>query len=80
MPNDIAKNLISVIQSIKNAAMNVERNPADVSLVVVSKTQPVKSIQLALDRGYSVLAKIKFKKQKKSGPISSRPIRKQRYI
>ena len=68
MPNDIAKNLISVIQSIKNAAMNVERNPADVSLVVVSKTQPVKSIQLALDRGYSVFGENKVQEAEEKWP------------
>ena len=68
MPNDIAKNLISVIQLIKNAAMNVERNPADVSLVVVSKTQPVKSIQLALDRGYSVFGENKVQEAEEKWP------------
>ena len=68
MPNDIAKNLISVIQSIKNAAMNVERNPADVSLVVVSKTQPVKSIQLALDRGHSVFGENKVQEAEEKWP------------
>ena len=68
MPNDIAKNLISVIQSIKNAAMNVERNPADVSLVVVSKTQPVKSIQLALDRGDSVFGENKVQEAEEKWP------------
>ena len=68
MPNDIAKNLISVIQTIKNAAMNVERNPADVSLVVVSKTQPVKSIQLALDRGYSVFGENKVQEAEEKWP------------
>ena len=68
MPNDIAINIISVIQSIKNAAMNVERNPADVSLVVVSKTQPVKSIQLALDRGHSVFGENKVQEAEEKWP------------
>ena len=68
MPNDIAKNLISVIQLIKNAAMNVERNPADVSLVVVSKTRTAKSIQLALDRGYSVFGENKVQEAEEKWP------------
>ena len=68
MPNDIAKNLISVINSIKNAAMGVERNPADVSLVVVSKTQPAKSIQLALDKGYSVFGENKVQEAEEKWP------------
>ena len=68
MPNDIAINIISVIQSIKNAAMNVERNPADVSLVVVSKTQPAESIQLALDRGYSVFGENKVQEAEEKWP------------
>jgi hypothetical protein len=68
MPNDIAKNLINVINSVKNAAMSVERNPADVSLVVVSKTQPVKSIQLALDREYSVFGENKVQEAEEKWP------------
>ena len=48
--------------------MNVERNPADVSLVVVSKTQPVKSIQLALDRGYSVFGENKVQEAEEKWP------------
>ena len=68
MPNDIANNLISVNNSIKNAAMNVERNPADVSLVVVSKTQPVKSIQLVIDGGYSVFGENKVQEAEEKWP------------
>ena len=68
MPNNIANNLISVNNSIKNAAMNVERNPADVSLVVVSKTQPVKSIKLAIDRGYSVFGENKVQEAEEKWP------------
>ena len=68
MPNDIANNLISVNNSIKNAAMNVERNPTDVSLVVVSKTQPVKSIQLVIDGGYSVFGENKVQEAEEKWP------------
>ena len=68
MPNDIAKNLISVINSVKNAAMSVERNPGDVSLVVVSKTQPAKSIQLVIDRGYSVFGENKVQEAEEKWP------------
>ena len=68
MPNDIANNLISVNNSIKNAAMNVERNPADVSLVVVSKTQPAKSIQLVIGRGYSVFGENKVQEAEEKWP------------
>ena len=68
MPNDIAKNLKSVIQSIKIAATNVERNPVDVSLVVVSKTQPAEAIQLALDMGYSVFGENKVQEAEEKWP------------
>lgn len=68
MPNDIAKNLLSVIQSIKNAATNVERNPADVSLVAVSKTHPAETIQLALNTGYRVFGENKVQEAEEKWP------------
>ena len=68
MPNDIAKNLLSVIQSIKNAATIVERNPADVSLVAVSKTHPAETIQLALDTGYRVFGENKVQEAEEKWP------------
>lgn len=68
MPNDIAKNLLSVIQSIKNAATNVERNPADVSLVAVSKTHSAETIQLALNTGYRVFGENKVQEAEEKWP------------
>ena len=68
MANDIAKNLLSVIQSIKNAATNVERNPADVSLVAVSKTHPAETIQLALNTGYRVFGENKVQEAEEKWP------------
>jgi len=68
MPNDIAKNLLSVIQSIKNAATNVERNPADVTLVAVSKTHPSETIQLALNTGYRVFGENKVQEAEEKWP------------
>ena len=68
MPNDIAKNLLSVIQSISNAATNVERNPADVSLVAVSKTHPAETIQLALNTGYRVFGENKVQEAEEKWP------------
>ena len=68
MPNDIVKNLLSVIQSIKIAATNVERNPADVSLVAVSKTHPAETIQLALNTGYRVFGENKVQEAEEKWP------------
>ena len=68
MPSDIAKNLLSVIQSIKNAATIVERNPADVSLVAVSKTHPAETIQLALNTGYRVFGENKVQEAEEKWP------------
>ena len=68
MPNDIAKNLLSVIQSIRNAATKDERNPADVSLVAVSKTHPAETIQLALDTGYRVFGENKVQEAEEKWP------------
>lgn len=68
MPNDIAKNLTNVLETIKKAATNAQRNPADVSLVAVSKTHPVDTIQLALDTGYRIFGENKVQEAEEKWP------------
>lgn len=47
----IQSNLQRVYERIINSALNVHRNPEEIRLVVVTKRQPVESIQAVIDAG-----------------------------
>lgn len=49
---EIAANLAAVRAKIAAAALAVGRNPADVTLIAVSKTQPIERIRAALKAGH----------------------------
>jgi len=50
----IATNLKHIEERIRNAAKRVNRNPDSISLVAVSKTQPVEAIKSALEAGQHI--------------------------
>jgi len=51
---DIARNLRAVHARIETAATEADRDPADVTLVAVSKTKPAELIRAAIDAGQRV--------------------------
>ncbi len=59
MTNDIAKNLFTVQEIIKNRAESNFLIPEDVTLVAVSKTHPPSTIELALKSGHRVFGENK---------------------
>jgi pyridoxal phosphate enzyme (YggS family) len=59
MTNDIAKNLLNVLETIKIAAENSQRDPNDVTLVAVSKTHLPSTIEIALKSGCRVFGENK---------------------
>jgi PLP dependent protein len=54
MSDVIAENLRRVRDRIAEAASKANRDPADVTLVAVSKTKPIESVQAALSAGQTV--------------------------
>jgi hypothetical protein len=52
--NPIASNLARLRAEIAAAAQSVRRNPADITLIAVSKTHPIASIETALAAGQHV--------------------------
>lgn len=54
MTDVIANNLHRVQDRIANAAIAAGRNPADITLVAVSKTKPVEAVAAALEAGQAV--------------------------
>ncbi len=48
---DIANNLAQIQQRIAVAAENVQRNPASIALLAVSKTKPIEMIEAAYAAG-----------------------------
>ncbi len=59
MTDDIAKNLLTVLENIKIAAENSQRDPNDVTLVAVSKTHLPSTIEKALRSGCRVFGENK---------------------
>ncbi len=53
-PVDVAANLAEVRRRIAAAAKAAERDPAEVTLIAVSKTQPIERIEAALAAGHRV--------------------------
>ncbi len=53
-PVDVAANLAEVRRRIAAAATAAERDPAEVTLIAVSKTQPIERIEAALAAGHRV--------------------------
>jgi PLP dependent protein len=51
LTNDIPNNLEAVLARIQTAARNSGRNPDEITLVAVSKTKPLQSIQAAFEAG-----------------------------
>ena len=49
--NLIASNLARLRDEIAAAAQSVQRNPADITLIAVSKAHPIESIETALAAG-----------------------------
>ena len=49
--NEIARNLQEVKERISSAANSVNRDPAEVQLIVVTKTFPISDIEILLDLG-----------------------------
>ena len=48
---EIAQNLQEVKERIQNAAKSVNRDPSEISLIVVTKTFPISDIEILLDLG-----------------------------
>ena len=69
MTNDIAKNFLSILEIIKTAAENTQRNPNDVTLVAVSKTHPTSTIEQALKLGYRVFGENKVQEVEDKWPV-----------
>ena len=68
MTNNIAKNLITTLESIKNAAENAQRSSNDVTLVAVSKTHPPSTIEWALRSGCRVFGENKVQEAEDKWP------------
>lgn len=52
MTSDIAANLLAVRARIAAAAREAGRQPGEISLIAVSKTQPVEAVRAALEAGH----------------------------
>jgi len=48
---EIAQNLQEVKERIQNAAKSVNRDPSEISLIVVTKTFPISDIEILRDLG-----------------------------
>ncbi len=59
MSESLKEKLESVTKNIETAAKNAGRNPADVKLVAVSKTHPIKVLQGAIAAGCKILGENK---------------------
>ena len=68
MTNEISENTALVLETIKNAAVNAQRNPLDVTLVAVSKTHPATSVQSALEAGQRVFGENKVQEAEEKWP------------
>ena len=68
MTNDISKNLLNVLETIKNSAENSSLNPNDITLVAVSKTHPPSAIEWALKSGHRVFGENKVKEAEDKWP------------
>ena len=64
MTNDIIKNLLAVLETIKIAEERAHRKPNDVTLVAVSKMHPPSIIEHALKSGYRVFGENKVQEAK----------------
>ena len=52
MQQDILKNFKSVKNNILKVCKKINRNPAEVNIVAVSKTQPIDKIKILIDAGH----------------------------
>ncbi len=66
---EISENLEDVHETIEKAAVNAQRNPADITLVAVSKTHPVETIQMALELGHRVFGENKVQEAEEKWPM-----------
>lgn len=60
MKNDIIFNLIKVHQRIENACRTSGRNPADVQLLLATKTVPAEKIRIAIEAGETLMGENKM--------------------
>ncbi len=65
---EISKNLTAVLETIKNAADNAQRNPSEITLVAVSKTHPAATVRLALQAGHRVFGENKVQESEEKWP------------
>ncbi len=67
-PDEISENLKAVTDTIRNAASHAQRNPADITLVAVSKTHPVETIEMALACGHRIFGENKVQEAEQKWP------------
>ena len=68
MTNNIANNLITILETIKNATENAKRKSHDVTLVAVSKTHSPLTIERALEIGHRVFGENKVQEAEDKWP------------
>jgi PLP dependent protein len=52
----IVENIVEIKQRITSAALRVDRDPAEIKLLAVTKTHPVESIQMAIENGIEFIS------------------------
>ena len=69
MKNDIIFNLIKVHQRIENACKIASRNPADVELLLATKTVPAEKIRIAIEAGETLMGENKMQELRDKNDI-----------
>jgi len=69
MKNDIIFNLIKVHQCIENACRIAGRNPADVQLLLATKTVPAEKIRIAIEAGETLMGENKMQELRDKNDI-----------
>ncbi|MFC0780435.1 YggS family pyridoxal phosphate-dependent enzyme [Flavobacterium sp. HJSW_4] len=69
MKNDIIFNLIKVHQRIENACKIADRNPADVQLLLATKTVPAEQIKIAIEAGETLMGENKMQELRDKNDI-----------
>ena len=62
----IVKNITHTLRRIEKACAAVDRNPADVRLLLATKTVPPENIKIALNTGQVLIGENEYRKSKKN--------------